>query len=350
MRKVFEVYWPEGMARAELTDTMLTDAINGRWGYSPHGEAFRYQAVELNADKVQAAVAANGDNPTKERDFGDGTALPAGCICAPSSVNKHCFVGNPRCPVHHPPEDPPVTKEQVQDMFFEHSKYVHGDNLTKEQVEIAINVAFDAHSSQHERERGARFDNALGVRRIFVTKGKVKGMIAEESTRTARNRGRIDRALYVTKEQVQEAVDALRVDVAKGRIAHGDQHERDGNQAVNILLNHEVKYAHEPKHFTDSDGTYLMEQLVPTHYDGGDRVRLTKENGSTIESIPQGGDALRGKGPTKVCPVCGAIRVGIRGKCPGEPCRMVCPTCLQERMDNISNVVDDAYGKASRDA
>lgn len=46
------------------------------------------------------------------------------------------------------------------------------------------------------------------------------------------------------------------------------------------------------------------------------------------------------------CPVCGGKMVYIRGKHPGDDKRKVCPTCLQERMDNINNISSRDYNIA----
>jgi len=44
------------------------------------------------------------------------------------------------------------------------------------------------------------------------------------------------------------------------------------------------------------------------------------------------------------CPVCGCKLVTIRGKHPGDPKRVVCPTCLADRMDTIRDMSDPNYG------
>ena len=44
------------------------------------------------------------------------------------------------------------------------------------------------------------------------------------------------------------------------------------------------------------------------------------------------------------CPVCGGKLVTIRGKHPGNPRRVVCPTCLADRMDMIRDMSDPNYG------
>ena len=49
------------------------------------------------------------------------------------------------------------------------------------------------------------------------------------------------------------------------------------------------------------------------------------------------------------CPVCGAAFAYIRGKHPGEDQREVCPTCLQERMDDIRDRLDPNYGVACQE-
>lgn len=38
------------------------------------------------------------------------------------------------------------------------------------------------------------------------------------------------------------------------------------------------------------------------------------------------------------CGVCGASKVEIRGRHPGDDRREVCPTCLAERMDDIREI------------
>jgi len=46
------------------------------------------------------------------------------------------------------------------------------------------------------------------------------------------------------------------------------------------------------------------------------------------------------------CPICGGQLVEIRGRYPGDPVRRVCPTCLQERMDQINEISARNYGVA----
>ena len=48
----------------------------------------------------------------------------------------------------------------------------------------------------------------------------------------------------------------------------------------------------------------------------------------------------------KRCPICGGKLVKIRGKYPGDKRREVCPTCLQERMDQINEISSRDYGVA----
>jgi len=43
--------------------------------------------------------------------------------------------------------------------------------------------------------------------------------------------------------------------------------------------------------------------------------------------------------PFTGCPICGGRLVEIRGRYPGDKKRKVCPTCLQERMDEMADVV-----------
>jgi len=37
----------------------------------------------------------------------------------------------------------------------------------------------------------------------------------------------------------------------------------------------------------------------------------------------------------KGCPVCGSKKVFIRGKYPGDSKRKICPTCAQERLEDL---------------
>ena len=41
------------------------------------------------------------------------------------------------------------------------------------------------------------------------------------------------------------------------------------------------------------------------------------------------------------CPVCGGRLVEIRGRYPDDPKRKVCPTCLQEMIDDVIDRVTD---------
>lgn len=46
------------------------------------------------------------------------------------------------------------------------------------------------------------------------------------------------------------------------------------------------------------------------------------------------------------CGLCGGEQVLIRGKFPNDDKRYVCPTCGQERLDEINNISSPHYGKA----
>lgn len=50
------------------------------------------------------------------------------------------------------------------------------------------------------------------------------------------------------------------------------------------------------------------------------------------------------------CNVCGGKMVSIRGKYPYSDKRLVCPTCLAERMDTIREMCDRNYGVASQES
>jgi len=50
------------------------------------------------------------------------------------------------------------------------------------------------------------------------------------------------------------------------------------------------------------------------------------------------------------CPVCGGDMVFIRGKHPNSPKRIVCPTCLADKIDTIREISNpnDGYGKQEK--
>jgi len=52
--------------------------------------------------------------------------------------------------------------------------------------------------------------------------------------------------------------------------------------------------------------------------------------------------------PLLGCGICGGKLVQIRGKYPGDEKREVCPTCLQERMDQINEISNKEYGVACK--
>jgi hypothetical protein len=52
---------------------------------------------------------------------------------------------------------------------------------------------------------------------------------------------------------------------------------------------------------------------------------------------------------TKGCPICGSKLAEIRGRYPGDAKRLVCPTCLQERMEWIRDVCNPTYGIACQE-
>ena len=44
------------------------------------------------------------------------------------------------------------------------------------------------------------------------------------------------------------------------------------------------------------------------------------------------------------CGICGSKKVYIRGKHPGHDNRLVCPTCVQERLEQINEISSREYG------
>ncbi len=48
----------------------------------------------------------------------------------------------------------------------------------------------------------------------------------------------------------------------------------------------------------------------------------------------------------KCCDVCGGTLTEIRGRYPHTPHRLVCPTCLQEKLERIHEETLPNYGKA----
>ena len=48
------------------------------------------------------------------------------------------------------------------------------------------------------------------------------------------------------------------------------------------------------------------------------------------------------------CGICGGPMVSIRPNVPKGPRRVVCPTCLADRIDLIRQYVDPDYGQASK--
>ena len=49
----------------------------------------------------------------------------------------------------------------------------------------------------------------------------------------------------------------------------------------------------------------------------------------------------------KTCGICGGILVYIRGRYPNHDNRLVCPCCLQERIEQINDISSINYGKAN---
>jgi len=47
-----------------------------------------------------------------------------------------------------------------------------------------------------------------------------------------------------------------------------------------------------------------------------------------------------------LCGICGGKLVYIRGRHPNEPRRKVCPTCCQEKLEQIHEISDKDYGKS----
>ena len=52
------------------------------------------------------------------------------------------------------------------------------------------------------------------------------------------------------------------------------------------------------------------------------------------------------EGPKQRCGICGWHMVWIRGRFPHQDKRIVCPTCLAERMDTIREMAQKEYGYA----
>lgn len=52
--------------------------------------------------------------------------------------------------------------------------------------------------------------------------------------------------------------------------------------------------------------------------------------------------------PLTGCDICGGKRVWIRGRHPRDGRRKACPTCLQEKIDNIREISDNNYGRAKQ--
>ena len=50
------------------------------------------------------------------------------------------------------------------------------------------------------------------------------------------------------------------------------------------------------------------------------------------------------------CLVCGGKEVYIRGKHPGDEMRLVCPTCLMEKIELLREIISPSYGVASQEA
>lgn len=48
----------------------------------------------------------------------------------------------------------------------------------------------------------------------------------------------------------------------------------------------------------------------------------------------------------ETCSICGGKMVYIRGRHPGNVKRIVCPTCLAERMDDVRFIISGDYGIA----
>lgn len=47
------------------------------------------------------------------------------------------------------------------------------------------------------------------------------------------------------------------------------------------------------------------------------------------------------------CGICGGFQISIRGSVPGADSRIVCPTCLADRMEQIHQTSSPEYGQAS---
>jgi hypothetical protein len=51
--------------------------------------------------------------------------------------------------------------------------------------------------------------------------------------------------------------------------------------------------------------------------------------------------------PKSKCGICGGLQVLVRGRYPGDSKREVCPTCLAERLDQISDISARHYGQCA---
>ena len=53
--------------------------------------------------------------------------------------------------------------------------------------------------------------------------------------------------------------------------------------------------------------------------------------------------------PMETCNICAGVLVTIRGKYPHSDKRVVCPTCLADRMDMINEMSSKNYGQAQQE-
>jgi hypothetical protein len=123
------------------------------------------------------------------------------------------------------------------------------------------------------------------------------------------------------------------------------------NPICDILIPAEA-VAHIEKRLRDDPETCF----VRAGYFKSLKQRIAELEAKHAEMPAPFGQKNTGLGPNKIkahpaepkeykdCPVCGGKMVFIRGRYPRSDKREVCPTCLQERMDNIKDISSHGYG------
>ena len=91
----------------------------------------------------------------------------------------------------------------------------------------------------------------------------------------------------------------------------------------------------------------IYKKEIPNENIEAPPYKVVTEGGSCVNDIPT---IDRSTKPDKMsCSVCGSYMTRIRGRYPHGDDRIVCPTCMADKLDDIHSMSDPDYRKAYQD-